>query len=625
MSPNDLPPEEQPRPELLLAQRTWLEAVASFWTPRRIFWGFLGLSLALQALIYTGVTGKPVIRSDGVGYHAYLPAVLLDHDLSFAKFRQREFPKGIPYWTGIHHGPRAYVIKYPLGVALLQSPFFLAAAVVAKAGGYGSVYSTPYQVAAAVAAATYFGLGCAAVWRLLRRQFPPTASFPALLLTVFGTNLLHYATYDATFSHVYSFFLVATLLECGTGMFGASRARWAAFGLLAGLTVVTRPTNGVFVFFAIQAWVWESGTGTESFRRLRRDGFGLALALLVAAAPVALQFLYWRIATGHWFYYTYVNEGFNFWGPAGWRVLCGFEKGWLVYAPLVGLAAWGWFTARRQLLPDARFVLGFFVVNVWIISSWHDWGYGGAFSMRPLVESPTRGPRSGGLVVAGMAEVAGPAALPDAGLRLRRLYHDSHGGLLDAFVALYPSDAARHLAQPDIYLAARVKLRRAAPGSDLIENAKRPPYASIHVPRPDPVIAPIQSRVSAPAVSPPPRSRPESNPVSPCTHPERSPSSLSSRHLHSRCARPRTTGRCRPAIRPNSAFPRRGSTSPTKPWTAMSMKAGTRATSRSSRAMARSSTGTRTAGAISRQKSRWRRTPLSGCTRTRRSSRPSPS
>ncbi len=26
-------------------------------------------------------------------------------------------------------------------------------------------------------------------------------------------------------------------------------------------------------------------------------------------------------------------------------------------------------------------------INVWVIASWHDWGYGGSFTMRPMVES----------------------------------------------------------------------------------------------------------------------------------------------------------------------------------------------------------------------------------------------
>jgi len=355
--------------------------------PRWIFLSLVTLSLGLQALIYTVVTSKPVIRSDGVGYQAYLPAVLVHQDLSFKTFERREFPKGIPYWTGIHRRPHGYVIKYCIGVALLETPFFAVAHVGATLAGYTSVYAWPYQVAAAVSGSCYFGLGGVCLWLLLRRLFEPAIAFTALALTVGGTNLLHYATYDAGFSHVYSFFLISALLLFGRDLYGASTRRWLGVGLLLGLIAVTRPSNAIFGLFVIADWFTRAGNWREALRRLRYRPWQWGAGVLVAWMPVALQLAYWKKATDQWVYYAYVNEGFNFFYPAGWRVLLGFEKGWFIYIPLAGVAVIGWALARRKLFPGAGLVLFFTVINLWIISSWHDWGYGGAFSMRPLVES----------------------------------------------------------------------------------------------------------------------------------------------------------------------------------------------------------------------------------------------
>ena len=354
---------------------------------RWILWGLCALSLGLQALIYTVVTNKPVIRSDGVGYHAYLPAFLVDHDPSFKTLEQREFPQGIPYWTGIHRHPQGYVVKYWMGVALLEAPFFAVAHGVASAAGYESVYSWPYQAAAAVAAAWYFGCGCLCVWILLRRMFAPAIAVAALGFTVAGTNLLHYATYDAAFSHVYSFFLVSALLVAGHDLHQARLRRWLATGLLLGLITVTRPTNAIVILLVIADWVTAAGGWREALHRFLHRKWQWGAAVLVAAAPLALQLAYWKKTAGQWVYDAYVDEGFNFFTPAGWRVLFGFEKGWFVYVPLAGLAVLGWLLARRKLLPPARVVLLFMGLNLWIIASWHDWGYGGAFSMRPLVET----------------------------------------------------------------------------------------------------------------------------------------------------------------------------------------------------------------------------------------------
>lgn len=353
---------------------------------RWVLWGLFGLSLIFQLLIYTAITSKPVIRSDGVGYHAYLPAALADRDLSLETLGHREFPEGIPSWTGMHPGPRGHVIKYPLGVALLQAPFFVGAQLVAAIIGSESSYAAPYQIATAVAGAWYFGWGCLFVWLLLRRWFEPGVSALALLLTIFGTNLLHYGTYDAAFSHVYSFFLAAALLVSCRQIYGAGINRWLATGLLAGLTIVTRPTNIVFLVFVAADWMADAGSVPESWRRLGTRGREIAGAALAAFAPIGLQMAYWKAATGSWVFYSYGREGFDFFHPEIVRVLFSFEKGWFVYLPLTLLAVIGWIVARGRL-PYTGVILPFAGVNLWIIASWHDWGYGGSFSMRPLMEA----------------------------------------------------------------------------------------------------------------------------------------------------------------------------------------------------------------------------------------------
>jgi hypothetical protein len=352
----------------------------------RILWGLFGLSLAIQALIYGAITSKPVIRSDGVGYQAYLPA-LVDRDFSFETLARREFPEGMPFWTGIRQGPTGYVTKYPLGLSLLQAPFFGVAHAVARAGGCKSFYSLPYQIAAAVSGAWYFAWGGLCVWILLRRLFEQNIALLALLLTVCGTNLLHYATYDASFSHVYSFFLFAALLVTSRDLYQAQTKWWLASGALVGLTLVTRPTNGVVLIFVLADWLGTAGSLQEAILRIRRKWWQCGCAALVAAVPIVLQLAYWKAATGMWFFYSYGGEGFRFFQPAGLRLLFGFEKGWFVYVPLAGVAVFGWLVACRKLFPDARVTLTFAILNIWIIASWHDWGYGGAFSIRPLVDS----------------------------------------------------------------------------------------------------------------------------------------------------------------------------------------------------------------------------------------------
>ena len=352
-----------------------------------LFWSLLITSLATQAMIYGVITSKPVIRSDSVGYYMYLPAALIHHDLTLATLEQREFPDGIP-GVRVNRFEGHQVIKYPVGEALLLLPFFLPAWGVAAATGVTSVFGWPYQLAAAVAGAFYFALGGSLTWALLREKFDRGIALTALGLTILGTNLFHYATYDAGFSHVYSFCLAAGLLLTSVRLPASAGVRpWLALGLTTGLLVVTRPTNAVLVLFPLGCWFTTTGSLASGLGRLRaKRGFLLA-ALVAAALPVTVQLAYWKCASGHWLIYSYGREGFNFLQPVIGKVLFSVEKGWFVYIPLAFVAVGGWLAARGKLAPYFPTIILFAGLNVWVIASWHDWGYGGSFATRPLVES----------------------------------------------------------------------------------------------------------------------------------------------------------------------------------------------------------------------------------------------
>jgi hypothetical protein len=367
---------DAPRPPAATARFPW-----------RIFWLLLLASLAAQALIYGVITSKPVIRSDGVGYYLYLPAALIDGDLTLETVVRREFPDGVPGGC-VNEFDGRKVIKYPLGEALLQLPFFLVAHGMAAAAGIDSSFGWPYQAGAAAAGAFYFALGGCLTWRLLRQLFSARVAGWALLLTVFGTNLFHYATYDAGFSHVYSCCLAAGLLLVSVQLPMTTRpGPWLVAGGCAGLIAVTRPTNAILLLFPLGFWLASAGSTGAAASRLWIQRGRLLAAAAAAALPVVLQLAYWKSATGHWLFYSYGAEGFDFLRPAVGKVFFSVEKGWFVYLPLAFVAVGGWFAAKAKLATYFPAIACFVVLNVWIISSWHDWGYGGSFATRPLVDS----------------------------------------------------------------------------------------------------------------------------------------------------------------------------------------------------------------------------------------------
>ena len=56
-----------------------------------------------------------------MGYYLYLPAALIDHDLTLRTTIKRSFGREVPDWAGVNRVPDTdrLFIKYPIGEAVL--------------------------------------------------------------------------------------------------------------------------------------------------------------------------------------------------------------------------------------------------------------------------------------------------------------------------------------------------------------------------------------------------------------------------------------------------------------------------------------------------------------------------
>ena len=335
----------------------------------------------------------PVIRSDGLGYYLYLPAVFIDRDLSLGATVERSFHGRPPEWAGVNRVPGSdrLLIKFPIGEAVMLAPFFLAADGLTLATKIAppNGFSAPYQAAVAIGGATYLALGLWWLWGLLATRFSTPVARWTLLTLVFGTNLFHYGTYDNVFSHVYSFAAVSGCLLATARWYEAPtvwRTVWLA--LAGGLVTIVRPTNSVLllcaVLYGVSTAAGFSARVTFWLRHRSRVALGLAIYLLV----VLLQLGYWKYVTGHWVVYAYeAGEEFHFDHPQLAGVLFSVRKGLFFWAPVLLLATAGWWLARKyapEWVLAAALVLP---LNLYIIASWHDWAYGGSFGHRAFVES----------------------------------------------------------------------------------------------------------------------------------------------------------------------------------------------------------------------------------------------
>jgi hypothetical protein len=333
--------------------------------------------LAVACIYYSAIITGPPIRSDGAGYYMYLPALFIDRDLTFTAMAVRQ-AENVTHWGIILRQlpSGVYFDKYPVGPALLQLPFFaLAHAWALMTKSEASGFSLPYQVANIASALFYFWVGAAFMFNSLRQNFDQGIAWATTLAAIFGTSLFHFATFDASFSHVYSFCLIAiyvwTLLKYDI------EQTWKialVAGAIFGLIVITRNSNIIVGVLALGIWV--------RHRDWRHAGL-FAAAAAVAATP---QLIYWWIATGNPIVYSYLEERFHWTNPRALDFLFSIAKGFFFWAPVALLSVAGLVLLPRRLRAFAIAASICLALQVYICSSWHIWSFAGGFGNRPMVD-----------------------------------------------------------------------------------------------------------------------------------------------------------------------------------------------------------------------------------------------
>jgi hypothetical protein len=317
-----------------------------------------------------------VIDSDGKGYYQYLTAVFTDHNISRQSPDER-------YIFKTEHGA---VNKYFSGTAVSMLPFF-GAGYISAALTHKPLngYSPPFQRAISIAGWFYLCLGLFFLARLLMFYGMDIRTTCILIAAItFGTNLLMYAVYHPSFSHVYSFCFVAMFLYFSKFYFIAHRVKHislAAFAL--GMIVLIRPTNGLIILtipFLAGSYNALKGSLAVFFNSRALYALGIFLSI------VAIQPVLWKIQTGDFFVKSYVNEGFYFSHPEILNVLFSFRKGLFIYTPLSLLALGGLYIIAKKSKFQFWSMILFFILLTYITASWWNWYYGPSFGQRPFIE-----------------------------------------------------------------------------------------------------------------------------------------------------------------------------------------------------------------------------------------------
>lgn len=360
--------------------------------------GVLLLSMAVIFIIRVLIADSAnSLTWDVFGYYLYLPAYFIYDDptlqnMDWVNHIIETYKTTGTLYQAVQVESGNWVMRYPGGVALLNLPTFLLADLLAEPLGYvRDGFSKPYQFAWVVGSMLYAFVGLIFSRKLLLKYFSDRWTAGILLLLVFATNYLEIATYANPLSHNFLFALYAMALFMMRGWSEKIPLTGALFvGILTGLITICRPNEILFILIPI-LWKCSPWSGTlryVDFLRINAKSlvFG-ALGLFLGILP---QLLYWKLSSGQWFFYSYQDNGvgFDFFAPHTWDFLFSYRKGWYVYTPIMLVATLGFirlYRVNRKLFFP--FFL-FFLLNLYVVSSWSVWWYGGgSYSSRSMVST----------------------------------------------------------------------------------------------------------------------------------------------------------------------------------------------------------------------------------------------
>jgi hypothetical protein len=307
--------------------------------------------------------------SDVFEYYSFLPEYFLD----FKQVPEQNFK----------------TTKRTVGMAVMYAPaFFVGHWIAQYTGDVDDGYSPPYHWSIRWGSIIYCLLGLMFCRKNLLLFFKDPIVVIALACIFFGTNLFYYTYGSGEFPHSYLFFLNSAFIYFTLRWIREERSFFLLLLCLAGgMITLIRPTGIMVFLFPLLFNVTSTKAFKERIRFIFKKWLITFLAALLFLMPLLFQALIWKKYQGHYIYYSYRDEHFFFNDPQVVNFLFSIRKGWLIYTPIMIFSLAGIILSKNRLKEFFLFLLIYFILNVYVLSSWWEWSYGGSFGCRVLVES----------------------------------------------------------------------------------------------------------------------------------------------------------------------------------------------------------------------------------------------
>jgi hypothetical protein len=330
----------------------------------------------------------------------YLPLKFKYHDLAIqdlslidntlSKYHASEtFYQAVKWENG------NWIMRYPIGIAVLLSPFYFIADYLVQFTSYpADGFSKPYQLCALYGALFYALIGIYFVKKTLLYFFEDKIAAISLLTIVLGTNFFFHVSLhgQGLMSHNFTYVLYAITIYYSIKWNENPKLKYVLIlGLSIGFNSLCRPTEIIGAMIPFLYGIYNYETLKQKIKFLLTNFSQLILFGSIVIGIGFIQFGYWYSMSGEFIINPYdkgnPGEGLELLQPHILEILFSFRKGWFIYTPLMIFILCGFVIMYKKNKALFTPVFTYFLINLYIISCWSCWWYGGCFGVRSLVPS----------------------------------------------------------------------------------------------------------------------------------------------------------------------------------------------------------------------------------------------
>jgi hypothetical protein len=337
-------------------------------------------------LLFATLYHKPWIIGDGQHQYAYVRSFVIDGDIDFSNeysyYRTLNYggalDPSIKTVTGLPHN------LWPVGSAILWSPFFLAAHWIELSQGHmADGYSQIYLSFTTIGTMIYGLIGIFLMYLLICEFAPPEVSLISTICVWLGSSVVFYIYHDPSVSQAHSFFAATLFLYYWyKSRNSSSPSRYALLGILGGLMALVKWQDSLYLIVLIYDMIkslrtWDKAVIIEQAKNILL----MSIFLLIAFLP---QMLAWKALYGKFLTVPEQPEFFLWYPRYIFDYLFSLRRGLFIWTPVALLSILG----MRLFIKERRWIAIVMLLamasQLYFNSSIVDWVGGWSFGARRM-------------------------------------------------------------------------------------------------------------------------------------------------------------------------------------------------------------------------------------------------